>query len=212
MALRFTMRSSDLKRLRNAIDVNRCPEEGEKWIMYLEVSPSIAQFSFGGQRIQYPIDGKSIGYAKFPDFAISEATRWFLDKKPQAELEVSVGHGWLRCVEGTSHTEIEVGYIRDARTHRIHYTTDAELMALGQMVEDFALLNPALPQHIREASDNIMGSVYRAASELRKRGVMQDEVEAEVYIQVLVHEKLEAIKPTLRERFDTLGIENLWKS
>jgi hypothetical protein len=41
---------------------------------------------------------------------------------------------------------------------------------------------------------------------------MQDEVEAIVYIQVLVHEKLESLKPMLRERFDTLGIENLWKS
>jgi hypothetical protein len=85
-------------------------------------------------------------------------------------------------------------------------------MALGQIVEDPAILHPAMPQHIEDARDNIMGSVYRTASDLRKRGVMQDEVEAIVYIQVLVHEKLESLKPMLRERFDTLGIENLWKS
>ena len=212
MALRFQIRSSDLKRLRNAIAANRCPNEGMHWIMYLDVTPSIAEFSFGGQRVQYPVDGKSTGYAKFPDFAIQEATRWFIDRKPQAELEVSVGHGWLRCVESTSHTEIEVGYVRDPQTGRIHYTTDAELMALGQIVEDSSSLHPTMAQHIEDARDSIMGSVYRTASDLRKRGVMQGEVEAIVYIQVLVHEKLESLKPMLRERFDTLGIENLWKS
>ncbi len=212
MALRFQIRSSDLKRLRNAIEANCCPEEGMHWIMYLEVTPSIAEFSFGGQRLQYPVDGKSTGYAKFPDFAIQEATRWFIDRKPDAELEVSAGHGWLRCVESISHTEIEVGYIRDSQTGEIHYTTDAELMALGQIVENPAILHPAMPEHIEDARDSIMGSVYRTASDLRKRGVMQDEVEAIVYIQVLVHEKLESLKPMLRERFDTLGIENLWKS
>jgi hypothetical protein len=147
-----------------------------------------------------------------PDFAVQEATRWFLDRQPVRELEVSVGHGWLCCVESVSYPEIKVGYIRDQRTHRIHYTTDAELMALGDIVENPTVLHPAMPQHIKDARDSIMGSVYRSAAELRKRGVMQDEVEAEVYIQVLVHEKLEAIKPLLRERFDTLGIENLWKS
>ncbi len=212
MALRFQIRSSDLKRLRNAIEANRCPDEGMHWIMYLEVTPSIAEFSFGEQRVQYPVDGKSTGYAKFPDFAIQEATRWFINRKPQAELEVSVGHGWLRCVESISQTEIEVGYVRDPQTRKIQYTTHAELMALGQIVDDPALLHPAMPQHIDDARDSIMGSVYRTAADLRKRGVMQDEVEAVVYIQVLVHEKLESLKPLLRERFDTLGIENLWKS
>ncbi len=212
MALRFQIRSSDLKRLRNAIEANRCPDEGMHWIMYLEVTPSIAEFSFGGQRVQYPVDGKSTGYAKFPDFAIQEATRWFLDRKPQAEVEVSVGHGWLRCVESTSNTEIEVGYVRNTRTGRIHYTSDAELMALGQIMEDAAILHPAMPQHIEDARDSIMGSVYRTATELRKRGVMQNEAEAIDSIQLLVHAKLESLKPMLRERFDTLGIENLWKS
>lgn len=62
------------------------------------------------------------------------------------------------------------------------------------------------------AGDNIMGSVYRSAAELRKRGVMEDSVEAEVYIEVLVQEKLEALKPSLRERFDNFGKKILWKS
>jgi hypothetical protein len=212
MALRFQIRSSDLKRLRNAIEANRCPDEGMHWMMYLEVTPSIAEFSFGGQRVQYPIDGKSTGYAKFLDFAIQEATRWFIDRKPQAELEVSVGHGWLRCVESISQTEIQVGYVRDPNTRRIHYTSDAELMALGEIVGDPALLHPAMPQHIENARESIMGSVYRAATELHKRGVMQNEAEAIDSIQVLVHKKLESLKPMLRKRFDTLQIENLWKS
>lgn len=212
MALRFTIRSSDLKRLRNAIDANHCPDKGRYWIVYLEVSPSIAEFSFGGQSIQYPVDGKSIGYAKLPDFAIKEATRWFLDRKPEAELEVSIGHGWLRCVESVSDMGIEVGYVRNPRSLRIHYTTDAELMALGQMLNDAAVLHPALSQHVENAGDSIAGSVYRAAKELRESGVMQDEDQAIASIRALVDGQLEALKPRLRERFDTLGIENLWKS
>jgi hypothetical protein len=211
MALRFTIRSADLKRLRNALDAHRCLEEGQHWMVYLEVVPSIAEFRFGDQRIQYPIDGKSTGYARLPDFCIREATHWFLDRKPQEEFEVSVGHGWLYCGETSSHLEIEVGYLKDSCTGRVLYTSDAELMALGQMLSDASVLHAEMPLHIKDANDSIMASIHRAAAELRRRGVMEDEVEAEVYIQVLVHEKLEALKPTLRERFDTLGI-TLWKN
>lgn len=211
MALQFTIRSADLKRLRNALDANPCPEKDKHWIIYLDVKPSIAEFCFGGQRVQYPINGKSTGYAKFPDFAIWEVTRSFLDRKPPVEMDVLVYHGGLRCSDSVSNTEVEVGYVKDPRTGQIHYTNDAELVALGQMLEDPSVLHPEMPRLIKEAGESIAGAVYRAAAGLRQRGVMEDEVEAVVYIEVLVHEKVEALMPALRARFDTLGM-NLWKS
>jgi len=212
MALRFTIRNSDIERLQHLMDANPCPDKGRCWIVHLEVSPAVATFSFTNQRVQYPIDRHRTGYARIPDFAFRAAKRHGSERNVPGELQVSVGHGWLHYIGSTSDAQIEVGYVRDPGTGLVHYTSDGELIALGQILKDPSMLHPDLPEHIENANRSLEGALYSAARSLRNLGIMLDEVDALARLNTLVQPDVEALKPRLRKGFDTLGIENLWKS
>lgn len=205
MALRFTIRSADLKRLRKSLDADRCPTKDKQWTVYLEVTPSIAEFRFHDKHFQYPIDGKSTGFARFPQHVIWNATRWFLEKKPPAELEISIYIGGLRCHDSLCEHEIDIGYIRHPKTREIFYMNHAELVALGQMLEDPSSLNPELPLRIKEAEEGVAWAVSDAASTLRRCSVTYEEVKG------FVDARIAELKPTIRARFDFVETK-LWKS
>jgi hypothetical protein len=125
---------------------------------------------------------------------------------------MSIGDGWLRYLGSFSEDEIEVGYVQNPRSGRVHYTSDAELVVLGEMLRDPSVLHPYLQEHIDLANQGLEGLVYRSAAKFRSFGLMDDDVGPQVRLDALVHEAVQALKPRLRDRFDTLGIENLWKS
>jgi hypothetical protein len=205
MALRFTIRSSDIKRLRKALDVDRCPEKDKRWTISLEVQPSIAEFRFHDKKLSYPIDGKSVGYAEFPEHVIWESTRWVLEKSQPKEVTVVVHGRAFCCHDRTTQHEIQIGYVRHPKWGWPVYTNEGELVVLGQMLEDPSLLHPDLPMHIKEATQSIAGDTYRAAATLRQTGVTHED------ISKLVENKLADLRPSVRDKFNFLE-STLWKS
>lgn len=205
MALRFTIRSSDVKRLRNALEADRCPEKDKQWTVSLDVQPSIAEFRFHDKKLSYPIDGQSVGYAEFPEHVIWESTRWVLEKSQPKEVAVVVHGGAFCCHDGVSRHEIQIGYVRHTKWGWPIYTNEGDLVALGQMLENPSLLHPDLPMRIKEATQSITDDVYRAASTLRQTGVTNED------ISKLVEIKLAELRPAVRDKFNFLE-STLWKS
>src|SRR4051812_46090994 len=77
MSVKFTIRGSDILRLKSALLWFKHPERDKRWIIFLEVMPSMASFRFGEACVDYPVDGKSQGYARFSEELFRDATGEF---------------------------------------------------------------------------------------------------------------------------------------
>jgi hypothetical protein len=67
MSVQFTIRGKDILQLRSALLRLGHPEPDKCWIIFLEVTPVMASFRFGETTVQYPVDGKSPGFARFSE-------------------------------------------------------------------------------------------------------------------------------------------------
>lgn len=205
MSVRFTIRSADLRRLRTALHAFHHPEKGKQWIVFLEVTEWAAIFRFSDKAIQYPVDGKSPGFAKFAEEVFWRATGAAQSRKFPKEVAFVFQEGFLQCHEYSERDDIEVGYFRYPDSNEVFYISDAELVALRGQIDATSALGSRLRENILEASERIANLVNYAASTLWRCGVTQDE------LSQLVDSKLAELKPRVMARFDTLGL-NLWKS
>ena len=142
MSVQFTIRGADLRRLRTALDEFRHPEKGKQWVVFLEVTKWAAIFRFSSKVIQYPVDGKSPGFAKFDEEALWRATQDTRSKKFPKEVSLVFREGFLECHEYSEQGEIEVGYFRYPNSDAVYYIRDAELAALGKVAEGHIRIKP----------------------------------------------------------------------
>jgi hypothetical protein len=205
MSIRFTIRGTDLRRLRGALDGFRHPDREEQWIVFLEVTPSSAQFRFGDQAMHYPVNGQSPGFAKFPQSLIWQLLDQFLRRGPAKEVDVEIREGYLGCDQHHVLGDIEVGYFRNPTSGDIFYVRDAELVALRILLKDASVFGPEMQQHIKEASDRCALLIGGAAHTLRAYAIRYED------ISHLITVKIAEMAPNIRARFDTLGMA-LWKN
>lgn len=205
MSVKFTIRGNDIRRLRSALDRDRHPERDRRWFVFLQVAPSVATFQFGNTTVEYPIDGKSPGFAKFSEEILLEASSEFSHKTPPHEVSIEIREGHLRCDQGYGNGEIEVGYIRTPLSNRVVYLRDVELAALDGLLADTTVQGVDLQPLITEASDSISSSISSAYGDLEKCGFQYEEV------RDLVQARIAEIRQRLKERFGNLGLFT-WKS
>ena len=86
MSVQFTIRGKDILQLRSALLRLGHPEPDKCWIIFLEVTPVMASFRFGETTVQYPVDGKSPGFARFSEELFRSATGAIAKRKPQREV------------------------------------------------------------------------------------------------------------------------------
>jgi len=204
MSVQFTIRSADLGRLRAALDEVRPPKD-RRWIIFLEVTPCVLTIRFGDKELQYPVDGKSPGFAKFPEGILWQTIGQILYKNLPAEIEVEIREGYFVCHMEHAEGDIEVGYFRYPQASAVFYVSTAELATLGTLVADPAIFDPHLQRQIAEASDRVALLVGHAAYTLRGCGVTQEDISG------LVNSRLAEMKPSVKARFDSIGM-NPWKS
>lgn len=205
MSIRFTIRGTDLRRLRGAIDAFRHPDKQEQWIVFLEVTPSSAQFRFGDQAMHYPVNGQSPGFAKFPQSLIWQLLDRFPRRGPAKEVDVEIREGYLGCDQHHVLGDIEVGYFRHPASGEPFYLRDAELVSLRILLKDTSVFGPEMQLHIKEASDRSALLIGSAAHTLREYGIRYDDISR------LITAKIADMAPNIRARFDTLGMA-LWKN
>lgn len=205
MSVRFTIRSADLRRLRSTLHAFSHPDKEKQWIVFLEVTEWAGIFRFGEKTAQYPVDGQSPGFARFPEDAFWQVTGPLSERTSPKEVTVEILDGLLRCNSEHSAGKIEVGYFRDPGTGDVLYSSDAELAALGSLLADQSALGPQIERQIAEASDRVSLLISSAAHTLRTCGVNQQD------ISDLVHSRIAELKPLVRARFDSIGM-NPWKS
>src|SRR5689334_14764024 len=95
MSVQFTIRSSDIRRLRDALLESGHPQREKQWLVFLEVTAWAATFRFGERSEQYPVDGKFPGFAKFPEEAIWRVTEEYSERVPAKEITVELYEGTL---------------------------------------------------------------------------------------------------------------------
>lgn len=198
MSVRFTIRGNDLWRLQDALDAYRPPEGNGQWIVFLEVTPSIAFFRFGDKEERYPIDGKSPGFAKFPAEVLRCFTTDLLPGKPKQEVSFEISEGIVECDDVRSSGEVEVGYFRGPDWHGVFYIRDVELASLTDLSEQGSAIMAALRPHIKDAAERTRSRMSFAAHQLAPCGFTFEEVSE------LVETRISEIGPQVRARIDAL--------
>jgi hypothetical protein len=205
MSVQFTIRGKDILQLRSALLRLGHLEPDKCWIIFLEVTPVMASFRFGETTVQYPVDGKSPGYARFSEELLRNATRDLPDRNPPREISTEIRYGRILCVDGHDNGEIEVGYFRDPHTGQPLYLSDTELTVLGDLLADTVVQGIDLKPHIAQAAESISNHISFAYGHLRHCGFGYEEVKE------LAETRIAKMAPRLRAQFGTLGVTT-WKS
>jgi hypothetical protein len=205
MSVQFTIRGNDILRLNEDLLRFQHPEREKRWIIFLEVTPSIASFRFGETTVQFPVDGKSPGYASFSEEMFQNATTDFPQRNPPREISAEIRYGRIWCGDGHANGEIEVGYFRDPHTGRPLYLSDAELSVLGDLLTDTVVQGVDLKPHIAEARESISSNISFAYGHLQHCGFGYEEVKE------LAEARILGAASRLRAQFGTLGVTT-WKS
>jgi hypothetical protein len=198
MSVRFTIRGNDLWRLQDALDAHRPSEGSGQWIVFLEVTPSIAFFRFGGKEERFPVDGKSPGFAKFPAEILRRFTTDLLPGKPKQEVLFEISEGLAECDRGRVAGEVEVGYFRCPDWHGVFYIRDVELASLADFSDEGSAFMAALRPHIKDAAERTRSRVSFAAHQLAPCSFTFEEVSE------LVETRIAEIGPQIRARIDAL--------
>lgn len=199
MSVRFKIRSSDIQRLEHALQDHRCSDKLQQWIVFLSISPAVAELRFGSSVEQYPIDGEVLGFAKFPrdliNRIINERDRQGLPK----EVCVEISEGILEIDSTRLNGEIEVGYFRDPAPYGdIVYLRDSELAALEILPLEATAQAAILKPHIAEASQRIRERISFAAHMLKPCGFTYEEVAEFVQLRIAT------LAPEVKARIDAL--------
>ena len=205
MSLEFTIRGNDILRLKEDLLRFQHPERDKCWIIFLEVTPVRASFRFGETTVQYPVDGKAPGYARFSEEQFRTATRDISKRKPPREVSIGIRQGRIWCGDGHDAGGIEVGYFRDPHTGRPLYLSDAELSVLGDLLTDTTVQGVDLKPHIAEARESISSNISFAYGHLQHCGFGYEE------LKELAEARILGAASRLRAQFGTLGVTT-WKS
>jgi len=205
MSVQFTIRGKDILQLRSALLRLGHPEPDKCWIIFLEVTPVMASFRFGETTVQYPVDGKSPGFARFSEELFRSATGAIAKRKPQREVSFGIRQGRIWCDDGHDSGGIEVGYFRDPHTGQPLYLSDAELSVLGDVLAETVVQGVDLKAHIAEAAESISDHISFAYGHLQHCGFGYEEVKE------LVDARIAGMAPRLKAQFGTLGVTT-WKS
>jgi hypothetical protein len=205
MSVRFTIRGKDILRLKGDLLRFQHPDREKRWIIFLEVTSCIAAFRFGETTVQYPVDGKSSGYARFSEELLLEAIRNFPHRNPPREISIQIRHGRILCGDGHARGDVEVGYFLHPDHGQPVYLTDAELFTLGNLVADTTVQDVDLKPHIAEARESISSNISFAYGHLQHCGFGYEEVKE------LAEARILGAASRLRAQFGTLGVTT-WKS
>ena len=205
MSVQFRIRGKDILRLQSALDRDEHPEPEKRWNIFLEVTPVVAIFQFGKSSVEYPVDGRSPGFAKFSEEIFRQATIAFPIRNPPREVSIEIREGYFLCDEGHAKGAIDIGYFRHPNSDRAVYLRDVELTALGSLLADTTVQGVDLQPHIAEASQSISSSISFAYGHLEHCGFEYEEV------RELVQVRIAKMGPRIKEQFGSLGV-TAWKS
>jgi hypothetical protein len=155
--------------------------------------------------MEFPVDGKRPGFAKFPEWAVEQGIRELLDDEPPTEVVIEISEGALRFEGALVRSNVEVGYFRDPQSKRVVYLTELELVALAKLLTDTIAFGADIRHQIAEASKNISSNAWSAVHALEKYGVTFDDVSE------IVDRKISNARNAVKARFDNLGMTT-WKS